>query len=170
MGRCDLRRSAAAPGQAKRRRQVKRCTRVMKRSSSPLTKIQGVQLEGSDVLSFHNCEWPESFEKEVVFLQKFNRPLICTEFMARSVGSTFDTVLPLAKKYNVGAINWGFVAGKIQTAYPWDSWRHPYIVDQPSVWFHELLYPDGRPYREAEAKLIRALTGRGSKVAPAASR
>src|SRR5437588_617095 len=136
----------------------------------PLTKIQGVQLEGSDVLSFHNYEWPESFEKEVVFLQKFNRPLICTEFMARSVVSTFDTVVPLAKKYNVGAINWGFVAGKTQTYDPWDSWRHPYIVDQPSVWFHEVLYPDGRPYREAEAKLIRDLTGRGSKVTPAASR
>jgi hypothetical protein len=106
----------------------------------------------------------------LVFLQKFNRPLICTEYMARSVGSTFDAVLPLAKKYKVGAINWGFVAGKTQTYYPWDSWRHPYIVDQPSVWFHEVLYPDGRPYREAEAKLIRDLTGRGSKVTPAASR
>ncbi len=135
-----------------------------------MTKIQRVQLEDSDVISFHNYEWPESFEKEVVFLQKFNRPLICTEYMARSVGSTFDTVLPLAKKYKVGAINWGFVAGKTQTYYPWDSWRHPYIVDQPAVWFHEVLYPDGRPYREAEAQLIRDLTGRGSKVTPAASR
>lgn len=136
----------------------------------PLTKIQRVQLEDSDVISFHNYEWPESFEKEIVFFQKFNRPLICTEYMARSVGSTFDTVLPLAKKYKVGAINWGFVAGKTQTYYPWDSWRHPYIVDQPAVWFHEVLYPDGRPYRETEAQLIRDLTGRGSKVTPAASR
>jgi hypothetical protein len=128
---------------------------------APLTRIQQIQLENSDVVSFHNYGWPESFEKEVLFLQKFNRPLICTEYMARSAGSTFDTVLPLANKYKVGAINWGFVAGKTQTYYPWDSWRHPYIVDQPTVWFHEVLFPDGRPYREAEVKLIRDLTGRG---------
>jgi hypothetical protein len=130
-------------------------------NGAPLTRIQQIQLENSDVVSFHNYGWPESFEKEVLFLQKFNRPLICTEYMARSAGSTFDTVLPLANKYKVGAINWGFVAGKTQTYYPWDSWRHPYIVDQPTVWFHEVLFPDGRPYREAEVKLIRDLTGRG---------
>lgn len=132
---------------------------------SPFTKMQQIQTENSDVISFHNYGWPESFEKEVQFLHKFNRPLICTEFMARGAGSTFDTVLPLAKKYNVAAINWGFVAGKTQTYYPWDSWRHPYILDQPTLWFHEVLHPDGKPYRVAEVKLIRELTGRG-KPAP----
>ena len=125
-------------------------------------KVQRTQLENSDVISFHNYSWPEVFEKEVVFLQKFNRPVICTEYMARSAGSTFDTVLPLAKKYHVGAINWGFVAGKTQTYYPWDSWQHPYILSQPTVWFHEVLHTDGTPYREAEVKLIRELTGRGN--------
>jgi len=125
------------------------------------TKMQQIQLENSDVISFHNYGWPESFEKEVVFLQNLNRPVICTEYMARGAGSTFDTVLPLAKKYKVAAINWGFVAGKTQTYYPWDSWRHPYIVDEPAVWFHEVLHPDGTPYRDAEVKLIRDLTGRG---------
>jgi len=127
----------------------------------PLTKTQQIQVENSDVISFHNYGWPEEFEREVLFLQKFHRPLICTEYMARGAGSTFDTVLPLAKKYNVAAINWGFVAGKTQTYYPWDSWRHPYILDQPTVWFHEVLHPDGKPYRGAEVKLIRELTGRG---------
>ena len=84
--------------------------------------------------------------------------------MARGAGSTFDTVLPLAKKHNVAAINWGFVAGKTQTYYPWDSWRHPYILDQPTVWFHEVLHEDGKPYRDAEVKLIRELTGRGTST------
>src|SRR5215469_9043728 len=63
------------------------------------TSMQRIQLENSDVISFHNYGWPEVFEKEVLFLQRFRRPLICTEYMARGVGSTFDTVLPLAKKY-----------------------------------------------------------------------
>jgi hypothetical protein len=134
-------------------------------NGSALTKTQQIQIEDSDVISFHNYGWPESFEKEVLFLQKFHRPLICTEFMARSAGSTFDTVLPLAKRYNVAAINWGFVAGKTQTYYPWDSWRHPYILDQPTVWFHEVLHPDGKPYRDSEVQLIRQLTGRGTSAA-----
>jgi Cellulase (glycosyl hydrolase family 5) len=126
------------------------------------TRMQRIQLENSDVISFHNYGWPEVFEKEVLFLERFRRPLICTEYMARGAGSTFDTVLPLAKKYRVAAINWGFVAGKTQTYYPWDSWQHPYILDEPLIWFHEILHPDGKPYREAEVKLIRELTGRGN--------
>lgn len=130
-------------------------------NETPLTKAERTQLENSDVITFHNYAWPEVFEKEVLFLQKFGRPVICTEYMARGAGSTFDTILPLAKKYHVGAINWGFVAGKTQTYYPWDSWEHPYILDQPTVWFHEVLYPDGKPYRAAEVQLIRQLTGRG---------
>src|SRR5437868_5647072 len=88
---------------------------------------------------------------------------ICTEFMARSVGSTFDTILPIAKEEKVGAINWGFVAGKTQTNLPWESWEHPYIQNQPPVWFHEVLHPDGKPYRQAEADLIRELTGKPEK-------
>ena len=138
-------------------------------NGSPLTKTQQVQLENSDVISFHNYSWPERFEKEVGFLRKFNRPLICSEYMARGAGSTFDTVLPLAKKLKVAAINWGFVAGKTQTYYPWDSWRHPYILDQPTVWFHEVLQPDGRPYRDEEVRLIRELTGRGKSWPPEAN-
>jgi hypothetical protein len=133
-------------------------------NETPMTKTQQIQLENSDVITFHNYGWPESFEKEVLFLQKMNRPVVCTEYMARGAGSTFDTILPLAKKYKVGAINWGFVAGKTQTYYPWDSWRHPYILDEPTVWFHEVLYSDGKPYRVAEVNLVRELTGRGKRT------
>ena len=92
-------------------------------------------------------------------MKRYHRPVICTEFMARPVGSTFDGVLPLAQVEKVGVINWGFVAGKTQTYLPWDSWRHPYVDDQPPVWFHDVLRPDGTPYREAEVRLIRRLTG-----------
>jgi hypothetical protein len=84
----------------------------------------------------------------------------CTEFMARSVGSTFDGILPIAKQEPVGAINWGFVAGKTQTCFPWESWEHPYVRSQPPVWFHEVLRADGTPYRDAEVELIRRLTGK----------
>ena len=125
-----------------------------------LDELQQIQLRESDILTFHNYTWPEYFQQEVHWLQKHNRPVICTEYMARSVGSTFDAILPIAKQEHVGAINWGFVAGRTQTYLPWESWQHPYIVDDPPVWFHEVLHPDGTPYREAEVNLIRQLTGK----------
>jgi hypothetical protein len=125
-----------------------------------LGELQQIQLRESDIITFHNYSWPEYFKGQVAWLKKYNRPVICTEYMARSVGSTFDTVLPIAKQERVGAINWGFVAGKTQTYLPWDSWQHPYILDQPSVWFHEVLRSDGTPYRQAEVDLIRQLTGK----------
>jgi hypothetical protein len=129
--------------------------------SSPekLNPMQRIQLEQSDVISFHSYEWPESFEKHVEWLERYRRPIICTEFMARPVGSTFDAILPIAKKHHVAAINWGLVAGKTQTNLPWESWEHPYILQPPPVWFHEVFYPDGRPYREREATIFRELTG-----------
>src|SRR6266480_2953734 len=125
-----------------------------------LGELQQIQLRESDIITFHNYSWPEYFRREVSWLKKYNRPVICTEYMARPVGSTFDTVLPIAKEEQVGAINWGFVACKTQTYLPWESWEHPYVLSQPPVWFHEVLRPDGKPYRQAEVDLIRRLTGK----------
>ena len=130
-------------------------------SPTKLDPIARVQFEQSDILSFHNYGWPEDFEQHVIALETYHRPLICTEYMARGAGSTFDTILPIAKKHNVAAINWGLVLGKTQTNLPWDSWERPYVSNQPQIWFHEVFYSDGKPYREREVSLIRELTGRG---------
>lgn len=130
------------------------------------TPMEQIQLQESDITTFHNYSWPEDFERRVVWLQKQGRPVICTEYMARSAGSTFDGSLPIAKKHNVGAINWGLVVGKTQTNFPWESWSHPYVLEPPPVWFHEVFKADGIPYRESEVQLIRKLTG---KSAPAGS-
>ncbi len=127
---------------------------------SETTKIQ---LAESDVISFHNYGWPEEFEARIQQLQPLGRPILCTEYMARGAGSTFDGSLPVAKKYHVGAINWGLVAGKTQTWLPWDSWDRPYVRLEPTVWFHEVFRQDGTPYRQHEVDLIRELTARGSQ-------
>lgn len=125
---------------------------------SATTKIQ---LAESDVISFHNYDWPEGFEARIHELEPLHRPLLCTEYMARGNGSTFDTILPLAKRFHVAAINWGFVAGKTQTYLPWDSWERPYVELKPTIWFHEVFKQDDTPYRQREVDLIRDLTGRG---------
>ena len=121
-----------------------------------------IQFAESDVITFHNYGWPEEFEARIKELKALGRPIICTEYMARGNGSTFDGSLPIAKKYNVGAINWGLVAGKTQTYYPWDSWQRPYVLMQPTIWFHEVFKQDDTPYRQHEVDLIRQLTGRGT--------
>jgi hypothetical protein len=63
------------------------------------------------------------------------------------------------KEQKVGAYNWGFVAGKTQTIYPWDSWQKTYTAEPP-VWFHDIFRPDGTPYIPAEVEYIKKLTGR----------
>ncbi len=128
---------------------------------SATTKIQ---LAESDIISFHNYSWPEEFEQRIKELQRLQRPILCTEYMARGAGSTFDGSLPIAKRYHVAAINWGLVAGKTQTYLPWDSWQRPYVLIQPTVWFHEVFRNDGTPYRQHEVDLIRELTGRGTNI------
>jgi hypothetical protein len=91
-------------------------------------------------------------------LRTYERPLICTEFMARGNGSTFEAILPLLTREHVAAYCWGLVDGKSQTKYPWHTWQMP-ILGEPSPWHHDIFHTNGKPYREAEVKLIRELTG-----------
>src|SRR5690606_5070960 len=121
--------------------------------AASLTSIQRTQLEQSDIITFHNYEQPEAFEARVAQLRKHGRPLICTEWLARGAGSNVDTILPIARRENIGMINWGFMDGAIQTRFPWDSWQRPYTMEEPTVWFHDLLKADGTPYRAREAEL-----------------
>lgn len=119
--------------------------------------ISGIQLDNSDVITFHSYAAPGEFEARIAELSPLGRPIICTEYLARSRGSTVEGILPIAKRHNVGVLNWGLVAGKTQTYLPWDSWDHPYNTP-PKVWFSDLLWPDGRPYQESEIQAIRKLT------------
>jgi len=120
--------------------------------------ISDMQLNSADVITFHSYAEPAGFESRISELSPLGRPIICTEYMARPWGSTIEGILPVAKRHNVGVFNWGLVAGKTQTYFPWDSWDHPYAT-VPKVWFHDLLLPDGRPYRDSEIQTIRRLTG-----------
>jgi hypothetical protein len=132
-----------------------------------LNAVERTQLDESDVISFHNYGWPEDFASRVRQLARYGRPLICTEYMARGAGSTIDGVLPLAKKLDVGMVNWGFVEGRTQTTLPWDSWQRPYTLQPPTIWFHDLLHGDGTPYRQREADILRALSHAPRGVVPA---
>ena len=133
---------------------------------SRLNAVEKTQLTQSDVISFHDYSWPETFEMRVKSLEGYGRPILCTEYMARGAGSTIDTVLPIGKRHNIGMINWGFVDGKTQTIMPWDSWQRPYTLSPPTVWFHDLLHPDGTPYRAREIAIIQSLSAAPKGVVP----
>ena len=131
-----------------------------------LDGVERIQISESDVNSFHDYNWPESFERRARQMLSYGRPVLCTEYMARGNGSTFDGTLPIGKRMNIGMFNWGFVDGKTQTRLPWDSWKKPYTFDEPTIWFHEVFRADGTPYRQAEVDLIRRLTSQPKVVQP----
>ncbi|MGC9343726.1 MAG: cellulase family glycosylhydrolase [Bacteroidales bacterium] len=112
-------------------------------------------LENSDIISFHNYGDYESMAKEIERHTSFGRPVLCSEYLARGRNNLFETHLPLMKKHNVSAINWGLVDGKTQTKYPWN---HPLGKTDIEPWHHEIFHPDGTPYRQEEVDLIKKLT------------
>jgi len=128
-------------------------------STLKMDAMDRMQIYLSDIVSFHNYDAAEEFEKRINWLTRFRRPILCTEYMARGNKSTFQGSLPIAKKYKVAAINWGLVAGKTQTYLPWDSWQHPYTDREPAIWFHEVFRTDGSPYRAEEVEFIKEMIG-----------
>jgi hypothetical protein len=127
--------------------------------ATALTAIEKIQLQSSDIITFHNYGDASWFEKSVAFFKSYNRPMLCTEYLARGNKSTFETIMPIGKREKIGLFNWGFVAGKTQTNLPWDSWEKPYINGrEPAEWHHEIFYPDGKPYKKEETDFIRAIT------------
>ena len=123
-----------------------------------LKPIEKLQIEGSDIISFHSYDPPEVLAQAIANLKRYNRPILCTEYMARPRGSRFDPILGTFKSEGVGAYNWGFVDGKSQTIIPWDSWQKPY-ESEPDPWFHDIFRRDGTPYDESEVAYIRKVTG-----------
>jgi len=131
--------------------------------SQPLTigvwggpkEISDKQIELSDVISLHFYGNYDGMKNRIADLKKFNRPVICTEWMARMLGSNYETELPLFKQEKVGCYNWGLVNGRTQCQYPWGS---PKDAPEPQVWFHDLLRRDGSPKNPDEIAFIRKFT------------
>lgn len=128
-------------------------------SEGRLSPVNEFMLENSDIITFHCYSNLAETKARVESLKRFHRPLVCTEYMARPAGSTFQDILPYFKEQHIGAYNWGFVAGKTQTIYPWDSWEKEYRAE-PRVWFHDIFRKNGKPYDPKEVRLIKELTGK----------
>ncbi|EMI57072.1 glycoside hydrolase family 2 [Rhodopirellula sallentina] len=140
---------------------------------------KAINYANADMHSIHCYSPPEELEKLIEEYQADGRPILMTEWLARSAGSTVQDCLPVLKRHNVAAINWGLVVGKSQTHYPWSSRKGPngkrldvnetrasgHIIrpgepfPEPKVWFHDLFRMDGTPFDQAEIDTFRELIG-----------
>jgi hypothetical protein len=120
-----------------------------------LAELNRAQLDLSDVISFHNYGDVAAVRAQIADLARLGRPMLCTEWLARTTGSRFETHLPVFRAEGVGCYCWGLVAGRTQTYYPWGS---PEGAPEPQLWHHDILRPDGSPFDPAEVETIRRWT------------
>ncbi|UTJ45653.1 1,4-beta-xylanase [Atlantibacter subterranea] len=117
--------------------------------------VDRVALHLSDVVSYHAyVDTPTQLEILTALLA-FNRPVLCTEWLARHVGSVLAEQLPLFKALRVGAFHWGLVQGKTQTWLPWPAIASRHGDD--ALWFHDVLTAQGQPYSRDEMERVRRL-------------
>ena len=126
--------------------------------NSDLKELNTYQLANSDVITYHDYNSEAVHKKTIDTLKKYGKPLICTEYMARTRNSTFFTIMPMLKANKIAAINWGLVAGKTNTMYAWDTPMPN--GEEPKVWFHDIFRKDGTPYNPKETAFIKSLTGK----------
>lgn len=130
--------------------------------SKKFQELNVIQILNSDIITYHNYGDLENHELVINLLSTHGRPMICTEYMARTRNSRFSTILPLLKDENIGAINWGLVAGKSNTIYEWD--KPIENGSEPVEWFHDIFRKDGSPYKNDEVDLIKSLTSKDKKA------
>ena len=121
-----------------------------------LSDLSRFSLSNSYVISFHTYENIEEMRLRIDQLEKFNRPILCTEYLARGQGSTFQAMLPLLKEKQISAINWGFVAGKTNTVFPWSSWDEEFD-SLPKIWHHDIYLSDKTPYDQKEIDFLKEI-------------
>jgi hypothetical protein len=116
-----------------------------------LAELTRRTLELSDILTFHSYGPTEKLERFLTLLEPFGRPILCTEFLARTLGSRLETHVPYFKSRRIGCYSWGLVNGRTQTHLPWSHLPAPEVPE----WFHDLFNADGTPYSETEIALLR---------------
>ena len=120
-----------------------------------LSNLNKFQVEHSDIITYHDYKDLTQHLQAVDTLKRYGRPMICTEYMARHFNSTFQEIMPMMKTENIGAINWGLVAGKTNTIFKWNEPLPE--MDEPPLWFHDIFRKDGTPYSQEEVDVIRWL-------------
>ena len=121
-----------------------------------LRPLERFMVQNSDIISFHSYEGPQATQEKIKALKQYKRPIICTEYLARTHRSTFESILPIFKENEIHAINWGFVAGKTNTIFPWSSWTTEFD-SIPEIWHHDIYRRDKSPFSEDEISFLKEI-------------
>ena len=116
----------------------------------------------SDIISFHCYDDINRTRQFVDYALQFGRPVLCSEWMARTRGSDYPSILPLFKEKKIGSFSYGLVNGKQQCQYPWNTvvdGKPVPFTEEPELWFHDLFRPDHTPYDEEEIRFIKDYLG-----------
>jgi len=111
----------------------------------------------SDVISFHGYDPPNGIDTKIKLCAEWGRPVLCTEWLRRQTGNDFESLLPIFERHGVGCYNWGLVAGRTQTYFPWGS---PKDAPEPRQWQHDIFRRDGTPFSESEVRFVKSFFGR----------
>lgn len=114
----------------------------------------------SDVISIHTYRPIKETLEILASIEKQDRPILVTEWLHRPADNTMEEHLPLFFERKIGAWQWGMIQGKTQTNLNWSTMNGGTPEPEPALWQHDLLYPDGTPYRPEEVALIAELTGK----------
>jgi hypothetical protein len=122
---------------------------------APSPWLNRFQLAASDVITFHQYASAEKLGSRIRELQQLSRrPVLCTEWMARPLGSRFASHLPIFEAHDVGCYCWGLVSGRTQTIFRWHDRPG---TPEPELWYHDVLHPDGTPFDPAEVATLRGI-------------
>ena len=119
----------------------------------------------SDIISFHCYDDIDRTRQFVDYALQFGRPVLCSEWMARTRGSDYPSILPLFKEKKIGSFSYGLVNGKQQCQYPWNKMvdgKPVPFTEEPELWFHDLFRPDHSPYDAEEIRFIKEYLGAGA--------
>ena len=104
----------------------------------------------SDICSTHGYMNNGGLSGRINDLRASQRPIICTEWLARgNPGTNILIDLPLFKRLGVGAIQWSLINGRMHCERSWTSYN-----SYNNPWFHDVLYNDGKPYKAEEVDAI----------------
>ncbi len=116
----------------------------------------------SDIMTFHHYGKADILQSHIDRVKQSGYPVVCTEWMARTLDSLIATHLPIFAREEIGCYMWGLVRGKTQTYLPWGSTAE---TIEPALWFHDVFYTDGTPYNKEEITIMqrfsRTITTKG---------
>lgn len=110
-------------------------------------------LERSDIITFQSFENASQVEDLLMLLRRFDRPVICSDWLMRQQDSTFEKLLPLFSVNRVGWFNRGLVRGKTQQ---WIQQKQYRSAADAEVWQQDVLNEDGEAYSDKEVELIQS--------------